>query len=86
MSHIRKSSAKTILPAPGAAVKGRVVAAGLALSLVAARAGFAKSTLSDYLAGRITSRHGQIRIAEAFGALTNQVISPIEFWDGLWRR
>ena len=84
MSRARTHSrAPEILPPPGAAVKARIIAAGLSMSIVAGRARIAKSTLSDYLSGRLRNVYTQIDVVMAFNALTGQTLSVREFWGPL---
>lgn len=77
------STANQIIARPGDAVKAKIIGAGLSLSHVAARARIARSTLSDYLAGRTRNIHGQINIMMAFGDLTGKVVSMRDFWGEL---
>jgi len=50
---------------------------------LAAEAGFRHNTLSDYLAGRLSSPGGQVRITEAFCRLTGQRVTVVDFWGEL---
>ena len=84
MTSNRTSSSNPIrIPRPGAAVKARIVAAGLTQAQIAHKARIAKSTLSDYIAGRIRNIHGQIDIMLAFCDLSGQSLKVSEFWGEL---
>ena len=73
-----------ILAPSGAAVKARIIAAGLRLGDVARAARFSPGSLSDYLAGKRRGVLGQLRIAVAFRKLSGQKISTADFWGDLW--
>jgi len=66
--------------------KLRIMAAGLTCRQVAAGAGIAASTLSNYMAGRRRGREAQGRIAAAFAALAGRAIGPRRFWGDLYTR
>jgi len=69
---------------PGAAVKGRIVTAGIPIGVVARAAGFSACSLSEYLTGKRRNVHGQHKIAAAFRRLSGQYIPTPEFWGDLW--
>jgi len=77
---------QVIVPTPGDLVKGKIVSAGLQLTVVARTAKMAKQTLSDYLAGRIRNANGQFGIMCAYCKLTGKVTSLREFWGELLSR
>jgi len=78
---LRKSYGK---PAhPGTQVKGRIVAAGVALGRLAREAGMSGSTLTSYLSGRTRNPQGQIAIALAFSSLTGRPVVVRRFWGRL---
>ena len=84
MQHRRTySGQKRRISRPGDLVKGRIVAAGLQLKQVAQRAGIARSTLSDYLADRIRSAGGQLKIYHAYCDLSGERPTLREFWGVL---
>jgi len=78
------SHARTIIAPPGAAVKARIVAAGVRMGVLAANSGFSNGALTGYLQGRCRNIHGQIRIAKAFRKLTGQRLRGDQFWGDLW--
>ena len=82
-SNRRTSANPEILVPPGNSVKAKIIAAGLKLGQLAARARISPSTLSDYLAGRIRNVHGQFRIHRAFCNLTGGELTAREFWGKL---
>jgi len=63
-----------------------MVTAGLSLTAVARTARISKSTLSDYLAGRIRNASGQFNIMLAYCKLTGQVTTLKQFWGELLNR
>jgi len=72
-----------------AAVKGRVVSAGLAMGDLAEAAGIGKPTLSNYIKGRLKNYETQIRIYNAFCRLAGK--TPTRrgerwFWGSLLNR
>ncbi len=75
-----------ILVRDGQAVKGKIYAAGLTPLKVANRAGIARSTLSDYFAGRRRNPETQALILKAFNHLTGLRNTMLEFWGSLARR
>jgi hypothetical protein len=80
----KNSRQKTIIAPAGAAVKARIVSAGIRLGDLAFAAGFSGPSLSGYLTGRTCNPHGQIRIVRAFRRLTGRRISAATFWGDLW--
>lgn len=84
MTHKRNSSVRRrIVPRPGHLVKARIIGSGITLTRLAGEAGMARSTLSDYLAGRIANISGQLRIYAAWCILADRHIGPRAFWGGL---
>ena len=75
---------QTMIAPHGAAVKARIVGAGLRLGDVARAAGFSGPALSGYINGRTRNVHGQIRIVRAFHKLTGRRISAVKFWGDFW--
>jgi len=69
---------------PGAAVKGRIVAASIPIGMVARAAGFSACSVSEYLTGKRRNVHGQHKIAAAFRRLSGQYIPTSVFWGELW--
>ncbi len=59
---------------------------GLLLQELAKAARIARSTLSDYLSGRIRNIYGQIRILDAFNKLSGEDLTLREFWGRLTAR
>ncbi len=84
---MRTSSPKArMVPRPGDLVKAKIIEAGLSLADVAKETRIARSTLSDYLAGRIRNIHGQINIMLAFCELTGKTMTVRAFWGELTAR
>ena len=75
-----------IVARPGAAVKARIVAAGIPMKDLAREAGIHKSTLSDYISGRLASPETQTDIWICFRRLAVSEIGFEEFWGRLFKR
>jgi len=76
-------------PAESAAVKGRIVAAGIRLGALAETAGIAQSTLSQYIAGGRKNYQTQLQIYEAFCRLSDREPTRSgerRFWGPLLNR
>jgi len=78
-----KSDMKTNLPRHGYSVKARIVASGVKLCEVAARAGYTRSSMSDFLSGKNRSLSGQIRIHASWCSLTGKRCLLQTFWGEL---
>jgi transcriptional regulator with XRE-family HTH domain len=74
------TASRTTVPRSGDFVKAQIIAAGLTLADVSTKAGFARTTLSDYISGRIRTHDGQWRIWHAFCELSGRSPSLREFW------
>jgi len=74
---------RKIVPTAGQGVKGRIIAAGLKLEVLAKASGIAPSTLSNYLAGDLRDRDTQHDVWFAFRGLTGQELSISDFWGSL---
>lgn len=79
LSRVTRKTSPT-LSSTGAAVKGRIVTAGVKLSDLAAAAGIRPNTLSNYLSGRLRRGAVQFEIWKAFRRLTGSRITLLEFW------
>lgn len=74
------------IPPAGLRVKARIVEAGITMAALAAAAGIAPNTLSDYIAGRCRRRETQMDIHWAFRQLTGVEITLVAFWGSLLGR
>jgi len=72
-----------IISNPGAAVKGKIVSAGVKLGDLAEAANISRPALSNYLSGRRRNWRGQIAIWIGFLDLTGSTITLEEFWGEL---
>jgi plasmid maintenance system antidote protein VapI len=64
-------------------VKAQIIAAGVKFRALAAEAGIAPSTLSEYISGRYREPERQIAIVQAFNRLAGTSMTAAEFWLGL---